>query len=77
MTEQARMTVYVLQHSYELDGCDETKVIGVYSSPATAEGAQQRLRLQPGFSDHPDAFALDAYELDVDHWKEGFTTERC
>jgi len=77
MTEQKPMTVHVLQHSHELDGCDETKLIGVYSSRASAEDAQQRLRLQPGFSDHPDDFALDAYELDIDHWMEGFVSDRC
>ena len=77
MTEQTSTTVYVLQHSHELDGCDETKLIGVYSSLASAEGAKQRLRLQPGFRDLPDDFALDAYELDIDNWKEGFTPDRC
>lgn len=77
MTERTSATVYVLQHSYELDGCDETKLIGVYSLPASAEGAKERLRLQPGFRDRPDDFALDAYELDIDNWKEGFTTDRC
>ena len=77
MSEQASRTVYVLQHSYELDGCEETKVIGIYRSAASAEGAQQRLRSQPGFRDHADNFVVDAYELDVDNWKEGFITERC
>jgi hypothetical protein len=33
--------------------------------------------LQPGFRDHPDDFAFDAYELDVDHWKEGFKSDPC
>ena len=76
MTERATATVYILQHSYELDGCDETKLIGIYSSLSSAEGAKQRLRLQPGFKDHPDDFAVDAYELDMDHWKEGFISDR-
>lgn len=77
MSEQAPRTVYVLQHSYELDGCEEAKVIGVYTSAASAEGAQQRLGSQPGFRDHPDTFVVEAYDLDVDNWKEGFITERC
>ena len=66
--------VYVLQHSYELDGCDETIMIGVYSSAAAAEEAVRRLCLQPGFLDHPNDFTVDAYELDEDHWTEGFIT---
>jgi hypothetical protein len=77
VSEQASHTVYVLQHSYELDGCEETKLIGIYTSAASAEGAQQRLLSQPGFRDHPNKFVVDAYELDVDNWKEGFITERC
>ncbi len=76
MGEATRDAVYVLQHSYALDGCDETKFIGAYSSPEAANRAQQRLRMQPGFMDHPDKFSLDAYELDVDHWTEGFVTDR-
>jgi len=76
MVEQGHATVYVLQHSYVLDGCDETKLIGVYSSTASAESARQRVRLQAGFKDHADDFAVDAYELDNDHWVEGFTTHR-
>jgi hypothetical protein len=76
MTKEDRATVYVLQHSYELDGCDETKLIGVYSSLTSAEGAKHRLRLQPGFRDHPEEFSVDAYDLDIDHWTEGFVTDR-
>jgi hypothetical protein len=57
MTEQKPMTVYVLQHSHELDGCDETKLIGLYSSPGSAEGAQQSARQRrpadPGKGDRP------------------------
>lgn len=68
-------SVYVLQHSYELDGCDETKFIGVYSSLEKAEDAVRRLKSQPGFVDHPDDFTVDKYPLDVDHWAEGFVTD--
>ena len=76
MADQAPTIVYVLQHSYDLGGCDETKLIGVYASTTSAEAAIQRLRLQPGFRDHGDHFTVDAYELDNDHWTEGFTTDR-
>jgi hypothetical protein len=76
MAEQAGTTVYVLQHSYELDGCDETKLIGVYSSTTSADAARERLRRQAGFRDHADDFTVDAYDLDADHWMEGFKTDR-
>ena len=67
--------MYVLQHSYVTDARSETKLIGIYSSMESARGAQERLCAQPGFKDHPDKFAIDAYESDMDHWTEGFTNE--
>ncbi len=66
--------VFVLQHEYELDDHDETKLIGVYSSRSEAEAAVKRLSTQPGFSDHADGFSIDTYPLDQDHWQEGFAT---
>ena len=67
-------SVYVLHHEHELDGCDEAKLIGVYSSRERAEAAIARLQKQPGFSDHPDGFHIDHYALDEDNWVEGFVT---
>jgi hypothetical protein len=66
--------VFVLQHEYEVGGRAETKLIGVYSSRAAAEDAVARLIEQPGFSQYPEGFSIDAYPLDQDHWEEGFTT---
>lgn len=67
-------TVFVLQHEYERDGVDNVKFIGVYSTHQNAEAAVERMRLQPGFSSYPDGFCIDEYELDRDHWVEGFFT---
>src|SRR5712691_4779993 len=50
---------YVLQHSYEMDGCEETKFIRVYRSREAADLAMQRLRPTPGFRDHPNGFSID------------------
>jgi len=66
--------VWVVQHSYDLDGCEETKFIGVYSSKRKAHDAVARLRTQSGFRDHPKCFFVDQYTLDADHWIEGFCT---
>jgi hypothetical protein len=66
------VVVFLLQHSYEADDCDETKIIGVYSSRELAEQAAERLRSQPGFSDRPNNFHVDAYPVDQDHWTEGY-----
>ena len=68
-------SVFVVQHSYELDGCEETKFIGVYTTRQAADEAIRRLQLTRGFRDHPAEFSVDEYPLDLDHWTEGFVTE--
>jgi hypothetical protein len=61
---------FLVQHERSDDG--HVKIVGIYSSPSKADAAIQRLRDQPGFRDFPDGFTVDAYELDEDHWAEGF-----
>lgn len=68
----SKAIVYILQHSYERDNCDEMKMIGIYSSYELAEAAIERLRPRPGFNVHPSGFSINAYRLDQDHWIEGF-----
>ena len=66
-------TIYVLQHTrVSDDGQENVKLIGVYSQRARAEAAVGRLISQPGFRDTPSGFSIDGYELDHDHWTEGF-----
>jgi hypothetical protein len=71
----AVMSVFIVHHSYGLDGCDETKLIGVYSSREQADAAVLRASALPGFSGRPDGFSCDEYDLDIDHWREGFVTD--
>jgi len=61
---------FLLQH--ERPDTEDVKIIGIYSSPESAEAAIERLRTQPGFRDHPNGFAIDPYPLDRDHWADGF-----
>lgn len=69
------LTVHVVQHAHEAaDGSEDIKVIGVYRSRREAEAAVDRLRLQPGFCDHPDGFHIDEYLVGKDHWTEGFSS---
>ena len=51
---------------------DDAKFIGVYSSEEEAGRAIDRLKDQPGFRDHPAGFQFEPYEIDNDHWTEGF-----
>ena len=46
--------------------------MNVYSSDAAARAAIARLSKQPGFIDHPNGFHVEAFELNQDHWREGF-----
>jgi hypothetical protein len=69
------MEVFILHHIHTFDDCEEdVKLIGVYSSKALATAAISRLQNQPGFSNTPEGFVISAYQLDVDHWTEGYVT---
>jgi hypothetical protein len=78
-------SVFVVQHAHLLpSGEEDVKFIGAYRSRDAARSAVERLARQPGFSRHPEilggdsdgeeGFYIDEYELDKDHWTEGFVT---
>lgn len=67
-------SVFLLQHSYEQDGYDEIKFIGVYSTMVEAKNAIKRLSKENGFKYRINGFVIDEYEIDKDHWSEGFAT---
>jgi len=66
--------VYLLQHGYENDcGCDEAKMIGIYSTEEEAKKVVERLKDIEGFRDYPiDCFHIEKYEIGKDYWEEGF-----
>lgn len=80
-------TVFVVQHLHVLpDGQECVKLIGAYSSRETAQEAIGRVQVQHGFCNHPriinpltddeeEGFYISEYEIDKDHWEEGFVTE--
>jgi hypothetical protein len=69
------MGVFILHHTHVFDDGDEDiKIIGIYSSYASATAAIERLRQQSGFCDAPEGFEISEYQLDVDHWREGYVT---
>lgn len=74
-SDQFLKRVFIVQHSYDLDGCEETKLIGVYTTRQAADDAIRRLAVAPGFRDHPTDFNIDEFRLDADHWSEGFVTD--
>ena len=66
--------VFVLSHAHEIGTCEDVKFIGVYSTRIHANAALDRLRKQPGFEQTPEGFHVQAYDLNKDHWTEGFVT---
>jgi hypothetical protein len=79
-------SIFVVQHLHLLPSGEESVcLIGVYRTLDAAKAAVQRLGVQPGFCMHPriidptqkdeeQGFYIDEYELDKDHWIEGFVT---
>lgn len=48
-------------------------MIGVYSSEEKARNAIEKLKYAAGFCKYPtDCFYIDEYEIDQDHWEDGF-----
>jgi hypothetical protein len=70
------MTVYLLWHSHDLNGEVDAKLLGVYSSEQRALEARERAKALPGLRENPSGFHIDEYEVDKDHWTEGFVTMR-
>ena len=70
------MFTFLVHHVHVLgNGVEDVKLIGVYSSEDKANKVISRLVQQPGFVGSPDGFSIDKYEVDEDHWSEGFVTE--
>jgi len=65
--------IYVVQHSYEFEDCDETKFIGVFSSEKKAKKAIKKLKKQVGFNQYKKDFYVDKYPINKLHWTEGFS----
>ena len=81
-------SVFILQHvniypDIYPDGQEDVKLIGVYRSSEAAQAMIEQLKVKPGFREHPtlvdlnkdadeSGFFIDQYELDKNHWSEGF-----
>jgi len=67
--------VFVVEHVHKSSpDVEDVKFIGVYSTADAAGAAVERARSLPGFAESPDGFHVGAYQLDKDHWTEGFVT---
>ena len=66
--------VFILWHHYPDDLEDgNAKLLGVYSSREIAEKRRdEKYRHLPGLARGEGKFSIDQYEIDQDHWNEGF-----
>jgi hypothetical protein len=70
--------VFLLWHTHfdeSLDGGEDVKLIGVYSTKELAENALVRMSKVEGFQDHTAGFEISEYKIDKDNWTSGFITE--
>ena len=51
---------------------DDELLIGVYETEGNATAAKARVKLKPGFSDSKGEFHIAEYQLNQDHWTEGY-----
>ena len=67
--------IWTLHHVHEFDdGCEEYKLIGLFSSKELAESALESVRDQPGFRDLPEGFEISEWTVDRIGWAEGYVT---
>lgn len=67
-------SVFLLWYVHARDTAEEDELfIGAYSTEEEAEAAIVRLKDKPGFVDAPAGFQICAYQMNRDHWTEGFT----
>ncbi len=49
--------------------------MGAYRSEADARAGIERSKAKPGFAQFPDDFEIQAYELGVELWPDGFSVD--
>jgi len=67
--------VYLVNHNYELQGCDEIKFIGIFSSEKKAKKAVKKLKKQKGFKKYKKGFTIGKCPLNQIYWDGGFIRE--
>ena len=67
-------SVFLVWYVQERNGDDADLLIGVYRTEADAEAAIDRLKPKAGFVAAPLGFRINRYELNRDHWEDGYVT---
>ncbi len=64
--------VYLLYH---IRDSGQLLLVGAYRSETEAAAAIDRSKSKAGFNQYPDDFEIQAYDLGVDLWPDGFSVE--
>ena len=73
MPAMAYLLWFVREHEQEED---TELLIGAYDSEQNARAAIERLKGKLGFEDFPQGFQIAPYEVNKDHWTEGFVIDK-
>jgi hypothetical protein len=65
-------SVHILWDVRNSKGDEDEKLIDVYRTEQDARSAIERLKNKPGFRQTQDAFEINRYILNQDHWETGF-----
>jgi hypothetical protein len=65
-------SVFLLWHVHEVESVEDSKLIGVYRSEEDVKSAIERLKYKPGFDRTLGGFTYEKYQVNLDHWTEGF-----
>jgi len=70
-------TIHLLWFAKEMPENQEDieLLVGVYSSEGEARAAIDRLKDKRGFADFREGFQICPYEVNHDHWTDGFAIE--
>ena len=63
---------YMVTHSYELNDCDEIKIIGIFSTEKKAKKAVKKLKKQKGFKKYKKGFEVGPILVNQIYWDGGF-----
>jgi hypothetical protein len=67
-------SVFLLWYVQQQDGDNADLLIGVYRTEEDAKAASDRLKTKAGFVAAPEGFRINRYELNRDHWEDGYIT---
>jgi hypothetical protein len=86
--QSSMKSVFIVQRLHVLPGeHEDVKIIGIYTTMAAALAAVDTVKDQNGFRDNPNlvnpeaeesnaqGFCIDEYDLDMDHWEDGYVTD--